>query len=436
MRHPLSIPFTLLCVVAGCASLPDPVPGTRAWETRTADLALLDRLKEDLAAAEGTEARDALVERFLADVAADGGTPLVSREGGDRVAFVVHGAPVTSAGWSVAGDFNDWKSGELKLTALEGTQLYVAERGLPRSRSYEYKLYDGASAREDLRARNVVWDGVNRYMPGLFNALVHPELRPAEEGRLVAWRGFRSEILDDARDVFVYLPPGYNPASAPAEGAVLPRFPTLYFHDGNESITRGKFVVEAEKLYAERPDAAAVLVFVALPEQEVRMDQYTFGPPTQIDGMQVNPKGDAYLELVATELVPAIDEAFRTCPKARDRGVAGISLGGLVAAHAGLKQPELFGYVGSQSGTMFWNDEEVRTIVSTTPAVPVRFYLDHGCPNDNCDSNRALASALTAKGYELRHVEAAGAKHDWPFWQERVANVLDYFRDGRTGCEP
>lgn len=430
MRLPLSIPLSLLCALTGCASLPEPVPGTRAWETRTADIALLDRLRQDLATAEGA---DAFVERFLRDVAADGGTPLVSRDGSERVAFIARGEPLI--GWSVAGDFNDWKSGQLELTALSGTSLYVVELKLTRSRSYGYKLYDGGAAREDLRARNVVWDGVNRYMPGLFNALVYPELRPEDEGRLVAWRGFRSEVLDDARDVFVYLPPGYDPADAPAEGEVLPRFPTLYFHDGNETITRGKFIVEAEKLYAAKPDAASVLVFVALPEQEVRMDQYTFGPPTEINGTQVNPKGDAYLELVATELVPAIDEAFRTCPKPRDRGVAGISLGGLVAAHAGLKQPELFGYVGSQSGTMFWNDEEVKTIVSSSPPVPVRFYLDHGCPNDNCDSNRALASALTGKGYELRHVEAPGAKHDWIYWEERVSNVLDAFREGRAGCD-
>jgi enterochelin esterase family protein len=390
---------------------------TRAGQTKTAPLALLDALRADLAQASTPAERAALTDGFFARVAEAGGTPLASADG-QRVAFVARDAPQT--GYSVGGDFNGWTPGVDVLTRVGDSAVWALEKDLPRTQAYQYKMIDGSVWYEDRRARHVVWDGLDRNGPGEFNALVHPGLWDAGKGRLVAWRGVRSEALNDYRDVFVYVPAVYDHASCP-------RLPSLYFHDGNESLTRAPFTGPADSTYAAHPDEAALLVFVALPDQSVRMKQYTFGGDNQ---------GDTYLAFLADALRPQVEQALRTCPRAVDRGLSGASLGGLMSGYGAFQNPGVWGYVGSQSGSYFWESDAMLELVKSQAQKPLRWYLDHGCPGDNCDVNRRLKTELEAKGYPLRHVEQAEAKHEWTYWRDRLPGLLRYFREGRQGCAP
>ncbi len=380
----------------------------------TADISLLDDVKSALASASSAEQRARIVDDFFAAVDRGGGTPLRSRSG-DRVAFVARGAP--SSTWWVAGSFNGWQIGRNALTRVGQSDLYAAELSVPRDAAHAYKLVDGQTWLEDKRARNVVWDGIDRKAVGEFNAVVHPELQDAGKGRLVAWRGFRSSVLNDARDVFIYLPAAYDRAECPT-------LPSIVYHDGNESLTRSPYTVPADAEFAKDPSLAAVLVFVALPSQNVRIQQY--GPGLLADG---------YLRFLRDELIPALSRSFRLCTSPKDRGISGASMGGLISAYGALTMPDTFGYVGSQSGSYWWDNEMLVAKVRNDPAVPVRFYVDHGCPGDGCDSNRRFVEALKAKGYVHKHLEEAGGQHDWAYWQKRMPEVFRYFREGRMGCE-
>lgn len=388
----------------------------RPAQVRTADIALLDRFRSDVANATTGAQLQALTESFFADVATHGGTPLVS-PGGTRVAFIARDAPQIQ--YSVGGTFNGWTAGVDVLSRVGQSNVYAVERTVPRDGPHAYKMVDGSTWYEDRRARHVVEDGIAREGPGEFNALVHPALGDASKGRLVAWRGVRSERLNDARDVFIYVPAAYDDPTCPT-------LPSLYFHDGNESLTRAPFRIPADQTYRAYPGEAAVLVFVALPAQDVRMSQYSFGGAS---------KGDDYLAFLRDELRPRVEGGFRLCPGARDRGLAGASLGGLISGYGAFRYPEVWGYVGSQSGSYFWENDAMIQMVASSPRKPIRWYLDHGCPDDNCDENRALAAELTQKGYPLRHVEEQGGLHQWPYWQGRLPGLLLYFREGLQGCE-
>jgi enterochelin esterase family protein len=387
----------------------------RAEQAKTAPTALYDAFVSELAGTpEG--ARSARVDKLLADVAAQGGTPL--EDTSDRVVFLARGMGASGT-WSVAGSFTSWEAQQRPMAQVPGTDLFVLDTKIPRGATHPYKLRAGSDWREDVLAKNVVWDGVNRGTVGELNAMVHADVRLGNTGRLVAHRKVHATRLGDDRDVFVYVPARYDDGSCAA-------LPHLVVQDGNESITRGDFVGAADALYAQKPELAAVLVFVALPSQALRMAQYTFNTQGSL--------GDAYGEFLERDLEPAIGRDYRICAKPSARGLSGASLGGLISTYLAFKQPGAWGFVGAQSSSFFWDGGWMVSRASQDPVVPLRIYLDHGCPNDNCEVNRQMTQALSTKGYDQKHVEAPGAQHDWADWRARLPEMLTYFRDGRSDC--
>jgi enterochelin esterase family protein len=189
-------------------------------------------------------------------------------------------------------------------------------------------------------------------------------------------------------------------------------------------------VADAE--YAAHPEESAVLVFVGLPVGVDRTAQYTFAPVP--DGYPT-PEGELYMGFLVDTLLPKVTGAFQLCPRAEDHGVAGASLGGLISSYAAEQHPELFGFVGSQSGSYFVNTV-VQDRIAQDPVLPLRFYLDHGCPGDNCDENRAFVAQLLERGYPVTHLEQTGAQHDWSYWEGRLPFLLQDFRKDRSGCAP
>jgi enterochelin esterase family protein len=400
---------------------------TRAAQARTAPPSLFDAYVGDVAKLAQQSDRDARTTKLLADVAAAGGTPLEDPSPGDRVVFLVRGAPPQGP-WNVSGSFNGWTPGSTAMTQIAGTDLWAADVHIARGVAQQYKLVSGTGGAgyvEDLLARNVVWDGIDRGAPGQFNAVVHEGDADATKGRIVAWRGVPSKALGDARDVFVYVPASYDGPGC----AVLP---DMVVHDGNESLTRGDFAGAADTEYAAHPAESALLAFVALSDQNVRTDEYTFATATAL--------GDAYGTFLATELVPRVEGAFRTCGAAPARGIAGASLGGLISTYLAFGASGTWGFVGAQSPSLFWDNDAMITRASQDPVVPVRFYLDNGIPggtcgpDDNCDVTRQMAAALVTRGYDVEHVEVSGAMHDWPYWRARFPGLLARFRSGKTGC--
>jgi enterochelin esterase family protein len=392
---------------------------SRAAQAATANVALLDAVEASLASATSDAQKGALVTDFLGQMMDAGGAPLITSDGGTRVAFVEYGTP--QVGWSIAGTWNGWTPGTLPMVEVADSGLFVAEASLPRTGAYAYKPVDGTTFYEDLYARNVVWDGIDHQGPGQFNGVVYVELGDADAGRIVAWRGVHATLFDDNRDVFLYLPPAYDEASCPV-------LPSLYFTDGNESLTRVPFQAAADQQYAAVPSDSAVLAFVALPNQNVRMYQYTFGPDAG---------GDLYLDFLKNDLRPEVQGALRVCGTPRDTGMAGASLGGLMAGYGAFQMPDVFDYVGSQSGSFFWENEALVARALDGGLVPARWYLDTGCPDsiDNCISNEDMHAALESRGYDVLYIEQDGGQHDWSYWQPRLPNLLHFFRSGITGCQ-
>jgi hypothetical protein len=158
---------------------------------------------------------------------------------------------------------------------------------------------------------------------------------------------FESEVLKgnplgdpNVRPLWVYVPPGYD--DEPDR-----RYPSIYVIQGltgqidawrNRTAFRKNFPELADELFASGESPPAVLVFV---------DAWTsLGGSQFID----SPGTGRYLTYICDELVPFVDENYRTLQGPEHRGVAGKSSGGYGAMVDAMLRPDIFGGLATHAG--------------------------------------------------------------------------------------
>jgi enterochelin esterase family protein len=146
---------------------------------------------------------------------------------------------------------------------------------------------------------------------------------------------------------------------------------------------------------------------------------------------------EPFLSFLTDELLPWARRELHGTDDARRTIAAGSSAGGLSAAFAVYRRPDVFGNVLSQSGAFWYGrggedaHEWLTNRLAESARLPVRFYLDAGLfetgqpPEPGAPSilkaNRRLRDLLVERGYELHYAEFAGG-HDYICWQTTLAD--------------
>lgn len=250
--------------------------------------------------------------------------------------------------------------------------------------------------------------------------------------RLKVHRGFRSRFLPDARDLIVYLPPGYDEESART-------YPVLYLHDGQNlfdpatSYVKGKtwMVREHADAAIEAGDVEPLVIVGVYNTGDRRLAEYTHERDWQMGGGEA----DSYGALLTLELIPWIAEHYRVRVEREFTGLGGSSLGGLVTAYLGLKNAESFGRLAVLSPSVWWNHRSILSVVSEMgPLLEHRpkIWLDAGDREGRMTLKDAqdLADRLRDNGWvddETLHFEKArGGTHDEASWSKRVRPMLGF----------
>ncbi|MCA9874811.1 MAG: alpha/beta hydrolase [Anaerolineales bacterium] len=259
-------------------------------------------------------------------------------------------------------------------------------------------------------------------------------------GTLRVAQGVLSPRLHNRRDIFVYLPPSYHISQA--------HYPVLYMHDGqnlfdNNLSYAGEWRVDEtmERLAYEQQLEAIV---VGIPNMgQRRLDEYSpFRHPTYGGG-----QGDEYLEFIIHTVKPLIDQDFRTLPDKPHTGIMGSSMGGLISLYAFFRYPDVFGFAGVMSPSLWFANYAVLNYVKTAVFNHGRLYLDagtreygdanHETSKPRAESRRYYASVrrlkriLVSKGYrpqhDLLHVEEKWAAHNEAAWERRLPVAIKFF---------
>ena len=148
------------------------------------------------------------------------------------------------------------------------------------------------------------------------------------------------------RDLFVYLPPGYEETER--------RYPTAYLlHAYGE--TAEQMVTPATDGQRWRPPIEDVLdpVFgrMGVPPMIVVIPDGTsrYGCGQWVD----SPVTGNFEQYVLHDVIPYVDAAYRTLPDARSRGVFGFSSGGFGAWNLASRNPDVFGAMAVLSADSF-----------------------------------------------------------------------------------
>lgn len=231
-----------------------------------------------------------------------------------------------------------------------------------------------------------------------------------------------------ARDVLAYLPPGYATEDAR-------RYPVLYLQDGQN-------VFDAATSYAgewgadETAEAVASrgleAILVAIPNAgKDRAAEYSPFPLRPLSPRKTT-QADAYLDYLLTVVKPAVDGSFRTSAARADTGIAGSSLGGLIALYACLARPGVFGFCAALSPALWPDRARIFDVARERRDPGLRVYLDAG--RDEAGERfvaqaRRMRDLLRGQGYDVAYVEDPAGRHNEESWRRRFPDVLAWFLD-------
>ncbi|MBA4136635.1 MAG: alpha-amylase [Opitutus sp.] len=258
-----------------------------------------------------------------------------------------------------------------------------------------------------------------------------------QSARLAKHASFPSQFVV-ARNVDVWLPPGYDANSAE-------RYPVVYMHDGQnlfEAATSSYGIpwgVDQAmlKLLARGEVRPAIIVGVWCTAARFAeyMPQKASSPSAlksllaQFRQADAGLLADNYLKFLVEELKPFIDRTYRTRPEREHTFIMGSSMGGLISGYAVAEYPQVFGGAGCVS--THWPAADGAVIDYFAQHLPGpgahKLYFDFG--TETLDARyepyqQRMDAALRARGYVPGPLwmtqKFIGAEHSEKSWRERV----------------
>ena len=256
----------------------------------------------------------------------------------------------------------------------------------------------------------------------------------------VAKTSFKSALLGNERDIYVYTPAGYSKNGKAAGLAVF--FDAFGYFDEEATPTPLPAPTILDNLIAAKEIPPVVAVFIGNGPGDARDREFSCNPQL--------------VEFLKSELLPWVHQQYNVASDPAETVVAGFSLGGLAAIYTAFEAPELFGNAISMSGALWWAPSRSGKPVDSDPVarpewlaqqfiarphLPIRLYLDAGSDEDGFGSEGILNSSLhmwdvlLAKGYDARYNEFDGG-HDYLNWREGLADGLIFLLGAPTSVTP
>ncbi len=232
-----------------------------------------------------------------------------------------------------------------------------------------------------------------------------------------------SPQLGNTRDILVHLPASYDQGDR--------RYPVIYMHDGQNLFDEATSFAGAwrvDEALASLDCEGLEAIVVGIPNAgDQRCNEYS----PFVDAQGRGGCGDAYLRFIGETLKPLIDRDFRTLPDRANTGIIGSSMGGLISLYALFRHPEVFGFAGSMSPSLWFANRAIYPVVAAAPVVG-RLYLDTGTAEGAGELHdvRRLRALLARKGYlpgeDFLYMEDEGAGHNEAAWAYRLCGALRF----------
>jgi enterochelin esterase-like enzyme len=224
-----------------------------------------------------------------------------------------------------------------------------------------------------------------------------------------------STVANSWRQFFIYTPPGYDVN-------VSESYPVLYLlHGGGEDergwATQGKTDLILDNLIAEKKAQPMLVVMVdgnfsggsAFGEQSLR----------------------TFENELKQAVIPFVEKNYRAKADAKNRALAGLSMGGLQTLYAGIKNTSMFSYLGVFSSGWFTNqpalsNPQYEFMKNNTAAINGNLkslWVSMGGKEDIAYNNcKAMLAKFDEMGIKYTYSEYPGG-HTWPVWRNNLQGL-------------
>ncbi len=353
-----------------------------------------------------TTVSNSIIQRALKD-----GTPVVDI---DHAVFIWEGETAPH----LTSDLNHWDNSNPKrfkrvsprLIPDSAKSIWSCTLSLPRDAYVEYAFHDPVTQKNFLDPLNK--KSVNNGVGGRNNFFYMPETMPSPFvmrradvpiGVLTSHRVDTGLLREDyERTIYLYHPPFNDPV------------PLLIVYDGQDYMQRGKLATMVDNLIADKRIQPIAMAF--LPSGgRWRSVEYACS--------------DATLHWVEQIVLPVAREQLNLLDIRKSPGsygVLGASAGGLMSMYTGLRMPDIFGKVLSQSGVSALDGRDFATVdlVKYKHAHDIQIWMDAGKLEFLLEDNRRMYALLDEKGYNVTYREFSGG-HNYTAWRDDVWRGLE-----------
>lgn len=248
---------------------------------------------------------------------------------------------------------------------------------------------------------------------------------------------YDSPTLEMKRRLYVYTPPGY-------EGGTE-NYPVLYLLHGaggdeDAWTTMGSAVNIMDNIIAQgKAEPMIVVMTNGNAGQAAAPDVVPEARGQGMGGFGGN--AGKFEESLVKDVVPFIDNNYRTYADRENRAITGLSMGGAHATYAGLRNIDKFAWVGTFSGAfVLWPNVrpepgveglnidvvEKQIFPNLNAADNSRLnllYISCGTEDFLFEVNRQFKEWLKENDIEFIDVETPGYAHQWSYWR---ISLIDY----------
>ncbi len=203
---------------------------------------------------------------------------------------------------------------------------------------------------------------------------------------------FKSKILDENREINIYLPNGYNKDSAKT-------YPVIYLLDGSidEDFIHISGIVQFGSFSWINIIEESIVVGVSNVD---RKRDFTF--PTTIEkdkkDFPTTGKSESFIRFMEKELQPIIESNYKTNSI---KTLIGQSLGGLLATEILFKKPDLFNNYVIVSPSLWWDNQSLLSYEPTVFTSKKSIYVGVGKEGRIMERDaKALYKKIKKRNYE------------------------------------
>lgn len=228
---------------------------------------------------------------------------------------------------------------------------------------------------------------------------------------------YRSGVVGDDRDYYVYTPPGYDSGAKRT-------YPALYllhgFSDDASGWTAvGRAHVILDNLIAQGK-AKPMIVVMPLGYGAPEVVSRGFASFRDVSLRQRN--FEKFREALLSEVIPQVETAYRASKSRNSRAVAGLSMGGAESLFTGLNNVDRFAWIGAfSSGGLSEDFNADFPALDAKASTQLRLlWIACGTEDFLIAPNRKFRDWLKSKGIQHTTIETPGA-HTWMVWRRNLA---------------